>query len=92
MPASTTDAQTPIPPRMDEAMQPESNYTGTVAGAAVGAIIAVLLVLIIVLLLVLILRRQNQNGQKFTPSSKYANIVNVTYLMVSLPLILGFLL
>ena len=59
-------------------MQPESN-TGTIAGAAVGAIIAVLLVLIIVLLLVLVLRRQNRNGQKFTPSSN-ANIVNATYI------------
>ena len=66
------------PPREDEAIQPEGDASiGTIAGAAVGAIIAVLLVLIIILL-VLFLRRQNRNGQKFTPSSN-ANIVNATY-------------
>ena len=79
MPASTTDAQTPIPPtgRGSEAAQPESD-TGTVAGAAVGAIIAILLVLIIVLLLVLVLRRQSRNGQKFTPPSD-GTIANPIY-------------
>ena len=79
MPASTTDVQTPNPPRLSggEAAQSKSN-TGTVAGAAVGAIIAVLLVLIIVLLLVLVLRRQSRNGQKFTPSSD-GTIANPIY-------------
>ena len=79
IPASATDAETPIPPtgRVDEAVQPESNI-GTIAGAAVGAIIAVLLILIIILLLVLVLRRQTRNRQKFTPSNS-PTIVNPVY-------------
>jgi hypothetical protein len=74
-PSTSTDAQAP---REGEAVQRREINTGTIAGAAVGAIIAILLVLIIVLLLVLVLRRQNRNGQKFTPSNN-ATIVNPVY-------------
>ena len=66
-------------PGTNGAMEQQSgSNVAAIAGAAVGSIIAVLLVLIIVLLLVLVLRRQNLNGQKFTPSNN-STIVNPVY-------------
>ena len=76
--SATASTVTTVPPSVGDSMLQQNDSGGTIAGSAVGGIIAVLLVLIIVLLLVLVLRRQNRNGQKFTPSNN-ATIVNPVY-------------
>ena len=77
-PTTTENTERNFPGTNGVTGQQSGSNVAAIAGAAVGGIIAVLLVLIVVLLLVLVLRRQNLNGQKFTPSNN-STIVNPVY-------------